>query len=86
MASHGHIGEFNNQVEDWRSYTERLQNYFLANDIKAEAKQRAILLSVCGPRTYKLIRSLLSLQEPKDVTLADIIKQMTDHYQPKLSV
>ena len=86
MASHGHIGEFNNQVEDCRSYTERLQNYFLANDIKNEAKQRAVLLSVCGPRTYKLIRSLLSLQEPKDVTLADIIKQMTDHYQPKPSV
>ena len=51
MASNGHMGEFNNQLEDWRSYTERLQNYFIANDIKSEAKQRAILLSVCGPRT-----------------------------------
>ena len=75
MASnHGHIGEFNNQLEDWRSYTERLQNYFIANDIKSEAKQRAILLSVCGPRTYKLIRSLLSPQEPKDASFADIVK------------
>ena len=87
MASnHGHMGEFNNQLEDWRSYTERLQNYFIANDIKSEAKQRAILLSVCGPRTYKLIRSLLSPQEPKDVSFADIVKQMTDHYQPKPSI
>ena len=58
MASnHGHIGEFNSQLEDWRSYTKHLQNYFIANDNKSEAKQRAILLSVCGPRTYKLIRS-----------------------------
>ena len=87
MASnHGHIGEFNNQLEDWRSYTECLQNYFIANDIKSEAKQLAILLSVCGPRTYKLIRSLLSPQEPKDVSFADIVKQMTDHYQPKPSI
>ena len=87
MASnHGHIGEFNNQLEDWRSYTERLQNYFIANDIKNEAKQHAILLSVCGPRTYKLIHSLLSPQEPKDVSFADIVKQMTDHYQPKPSI
>ena len=46
MATHGHIGEYNSQIEDWRSYTEQLQNYFLANDVKAEAKQRAILLSV----------------------------------------
>ena len=80
------MGEFNSQVEDWRSYTERLQNYFIANDIKSEAKQRAILLSVCGPRTYKLIRSLLSPKEPKDTSLADIVKQMTDHYQPKPSI
>ena len=87
MASnHGHMGEFNNQLEDWRSYTERLQNYFIANDIKSEAKQCAILLSVCGPRTYELIRSLLSPQEPKDVSFADIVKQMTDHYQPKPSI
>ena len=42
MASnHGHIEEFNNQLEDWCSYTERLQNCFIANDIKSEGKQRA---------------------------------------------
>ena len=65
VSNHGHIEEFNNQLEDWCSYTERLQSYFIANDIKSEAKQRAILLSVCSPRTYKLIRSLLSPQDPK---------------------
>ena len=66
MASnHGHIGEFNNQLEDWRSYTERLQNYFIANNIKSEAKQHAILLSVCGPRTYKLIQFYYRHKNPK---------------------
>ena len=85
-SNHGHIGEFNNQLDDWRSYTEWLQNYFIANDIKSEAKQCAICLSVCGPHTYKLIRSLLSPQEPKDVSLADIVKQMTAHYQPEPSI
>ena len=83
--SHGHVGEFNSHVEDWRSYTERLQNYFIANDIKSEAKECAILLGVCGPCTYKLIRTLLSPNEPKDMSFADIVKQMTDHYQPKPS-
>ena len=81
--SHGHIGEFNSQLEDSRSYTKRLQNYFIADDIKSEAKQRAILLSVCGPRTYKLF---LSPGEPKDVSFADIVQQMADHYQPKPSI
>ena len=56
MASNrGHIGEFNSQLEDWCSYNERLQNYFIANDIKSEVKQCAVLLSVCGLHTYKLV-------------------------------
>ena len=63
-----------------------MQNYFIANDIKSESKQRAILLSVCGPHTYKLIRSLQLPQKPKDVSFADIVKQITDHYQPKPSI
>ena len=78
--------EFNSQLEDWRPHTERLQSYFIANDIKSEAKQRAILLSMCGPCTYKLIHSLLSPEEPKDVNFPGIVKQMADHYQPKPSV
>ena len=85
-SSHGYIGEFNSQLEDWHSYIECLQNYFIVYDIKSESKQHAILLSVCGPRIYKLIHSLLSPQEPKDVTLADIIKEMTNHYLPKPSI
>lgn len=33
---------------------ERMEQYFLANDIKEEKKNRAILLSVCGSKTYTL--------------------------------
>ena len=39
-------------------YAECLEKYFLANDVEAGDKQRAILLSVCGPATYQLIRNL----------------------------
>ena len=38
VSNHGHIGEFYSQLEDWCSYTECLQNYVIANDIKSEAK------------------------------------------------
>ena len=45
-ATHGSIEAFNPANEDWVSYTERLEQYFTANDIKAEEadKRRAILL------------------------------------------
>ena len=58
MATHGTLGEFNPTREDWTSYDERLELYFTANDIVAEKKQQAILLSVCGAETYRLIRDL----------------------------
>ena len=38
---------------------ERLQHYFTANDILAEDKRRAILLTVVGASTYRLIRTLV---------------------------
>ena len=53
MASHVHgsVSPFEGSQEDWRSYTERLQQYFAANDVRTAEKQRAILLSGCGVAT-----------------------------------
>ncbi len=66
MAMHGSVGEFNEAVEDWSSYTERLEHYFTANDVEAIEKKRAILLSGCGAPTYKLIHSLVAPGKPSD--------------------
>ena len=33
MATHGSVLEFNSAQEDWPSYTEHLQQYFVANDV-----------------------------------------------------
>ena len=64
---HGVIGAFDSGVEQWQTYSERLEQYFLANDVEAPEKQRAILLSVCGPATYQLIRNLAAPQKPSEV-------------------
>ena len=55
---HGPTGEFNSTQEDWVSYTERLQQYFAANDV-AEDKQNRILLSAC-----EIASHLLPYKEP----------------------
>ena len=34
MATHGGFGVFEDWREEWASYTERLEEYFTANDIK----------------------------------------------------
>ena len=57
MTRHGIIGEYYSTREDWLAYTERMQQYFAANDVKSADKQRAIPLSSVGVSTYQLIRS-----------------------------
>ena len=86
MATHGHIGQFNRGVEDWTAYCERLQQYSLANDVDNADKQRAILLSVCGPATYQLIRNLVAPDRPTDKSFAAIVKLVQDHHTPPPSV
>ena len=85
MPTHGSISEFEGAREDWTSYTERLQQYFTANDVTDAGKQRAILLSVCGAPAYQLIRNLVAPQKPIEKSFAEIVKLMSDHYQPKPS-
>ena len=82
MATHGSIGPFEPKEEDWTSYTERLEQYFTANDVEDAGKQRAILLSVCGAATYKLIRSLLHPEKPTSKSFDDLVKLVKDHHQP----
>ena len=84
-AKYGTFGEFNPSLEDWRSYTERLQQYFKANDV-AEDKQKAILLSGCGVATYRLIKDLTAPDKPTDRSFAQLVKLVGDHYSPIPSV
>ena len=55
---------FSKDPTEWEDYVERLENYFVAHDIKMEMKKRAVLLSECRTATYKLIRSLVVPQKP----------------------
>ena len=73
MALHGNIGEFNLESNDsWNDYTERLGQYFLANDVDAEAKKKEILLTVIGAQTYSLLKTLLSPDLPSGKTYDEL--------------
>ena len=86
MATHGTIGEFQNAQESWQSYVERLQQYFVANDVRTAEKQRAVLLSAVGGQTYQLIRNLLAPTKPTEVTFAEIVDAVQKHVQPRPSI
>ena len=83
---YGSLCEHDANREDWTSYTERLQQFFITNEIEAENKQRAVLLSVCGAHTYQLIKNLLAPQKPTDKTYTEIVQIMKNHVEPKPSM
>lgn len=76
---------FNSQEQSWEEYCEVLQHFFDANGIEEAGKKRAILLSAVGSHTYSLIRNLLSPVKPGAKTYDDLVKLLTDHFNPKPS-
>ena len=60
MATHGAIVEFSSSQETCIAHAECHERYLMVNKIEDADQQRAILLSVCGPVTYRLIKNLVS--------------------------
>ena len=86
MAVHGALAAFNPQEEDWSEYTERLTFYFTANGITTDAKKRAVLLSCCGPATFRLLRSLVLPVSLDEISFENLVKKMKEHREPQPSV
>ena len=85
MATHGKMSYFDATKEKWTSYAERLDFYFEANNVTVPEKKRAIFLTVCGPSTYDLLKSLLHPNNPKEKTYAELKECLEKHFDPKPS-
>ena len=88
MATHASVGTFEDGREEWTSYTERLEQYFEANDIKTAEKKRAILLSVCGAATYQVIRNLTTPGKLTDHSFEELVQPVQAHrnHPPSVTV
>ena len=85
MAVHRSVGEFSSVREEWPLYIERLEFYFVANDIRENAKQRVILSSCCRASTCELILSLVAPSRPSEVSCEDIVEKVRVHHNLKPS-
>ena len=86
MASLGKIEEFNPTSTNIARYLERLEQYFEANDVPADTaevnKQRAILISAIGARTYDVLSDLCSPESPSTKTYTQLAAILKAHYAP----
>ena len=83
MATLGTIESFNPSIEDWNAYSERFEQYVIANDIKDEKKIVATFLTTIRSKTYNVLRDLLAPAKPSEVKFEELVKTLRDHYEPK---
>lgn len=82
MASIGRIEEYEESVEDWPTYIERLEEYMTANGIE-EKKKVSTLISVMGAKMYGLLKSLVAPDKPNTKSFEDICAILSSHLSPK---
>ena len=82
VAYIGKTEAYDETIEPWSSYVERLGQYFKANKVDDSLKV-ASLLSLIGGKTYNILRTLTSPTKPAEKSYQEIIKLLGDHLSPK---
>ncbi|MEE4247260.1 MAG: RNase H-like domain-containing protein, partial [Kangiellaceae bacterium] len=82
MSLLGNIGPYDEGSEDWRQYRDRLDQFFIANNIEGADRRRAVFLSVCGRKTFQLVASLLAPAKPGDTDFEEICEKLQVHLSP----
>ena len=78
---YGTVGEYRADEEDWSNYVERMNCFFVANEVVSVDKKRARFLSVVGPKSYAVLRGL-SANKPTSKTFDELCQLMEDHIHP----
>ena len=84
MAGIGRIPEFDPSVDNFGTYSRRVEQYFIANGVKEEdgVRRRAIFLSVVGGKVFSLLEDLIAPAKVDSISYKDIIKILLDHFEP----
>ena len=66
------VGHFNEAQEHFETYVERLKLAFTVAKVEVGLQKEAFL-AVIGPKTYGMVRDLVSPAKPSDKTLDELI-------------
>ena len=85
----GHIEPYDIASSSWDSYLKRVDAYFVANDLTgndkaAEAKHRAVFLSLIGGDAFRTLENLVSPNDPMATPLKMIREKLSAHFSAQL--
>ena len=78
----GTMDPFDPDTDSWPAYTERLEQFFVANDI-ANEKKVAVLLTVIGTKAYTLLRNIVAPDKPAAKEYDQLVEAFRAHLDPK---
>ncbi|XP_072140440.1 uncharacterized protein [Dermacentor andersoni] len=84
-AQLGQMEPFDVSTNDWASYEERLTSFLIVNRVPEGDRVHAFL-SIIGPSTYSLLKSLVAPELPSAKSFEVLTKMLGDHLSPKPSV
>ena len=85
MTTIGKIGAYRRNSEEWPQYLERLEFFFVTNEITDPVKKRAAFMAIVGPETVNTLRSAIAPSKPAEKTYDELTKVLSDYFSPKQS-
>lgn len=73
------------QGDDFEVFEERLEQYLTANMVE-EMRKVAVLLTLLSEDVYKILRDLCSPDKPSSKDYAILMKLLSEHFKPRLSI
>lgn len=77
--------DFDIHKNDWEKFIDRMEQYFIANDIINMEKKRAILLSKVNAETYDMIDKICKPKKPGEKSYEEIVKLVKGYLKPPAS-
>ena len=78
----GFMDAYDTDTDDWSTYVERLDLFFLANKIK-DNKKVAVLLTVLGTKAYGLLLMIIASSKPTKKTYKQLVDAIKSYVEPK---
>jgi hypothetical protein len=72
--------------QDFMAYIERMEQFFIVNDIKDDTKQVALFITLIGPECYGVLKNILSPEIPKNKKYVELVQTLSNHYVEKQSI
>ena len=76
------VEPFQHEIHDWHQYTERLNQYFIANGSMMDEKKQVVFLTLVGTKTYSFCE-LIAPKKPSMKSYKDLKAILKDYFKSK---